>query len=191
MATVLFPKGNDFDSLEFDTVITQNHGASAQVTSHPVEDGSEITDHVRPQPKTLGLRGLVTQDKGVEGEPLGSIVAGGTPDTRPQDAFDYLNRQLEAGTLFEVTTTLRDYSDMVIESLSATRDIKGNILDVQVNLRGISIVETQRVEAPPREPKNKSRKPKTDGGPQTKKEVTEPAQQSFLERTARKFGLVP
>lgn len=43
-----------------DVSISEKHSLSADVTEHPVEDGANITDHVRPQPRVIQLEGLVT-----------------------------------------------------------------------------------------------------------------------------------
>jgi hypothetical protein len=43
-----------------DVSLSETHSLSADVTEHPVEDGVNITDHVRPQPRTVQVEGLVT-----------------------------------------------------------------------------------------------------------------------------------
>lgn len=43
-----------------DVSIRETHSLSAEVTEHPVEDGVNITDHVRPQPRVIQLEGMVT-----------------------------------------------------------------------------------------------------------------------------------
>ena len=43
-----------------DVAISEKHSLAADVTEHPVEEGASITDHVRPQPRTVELEGLVT-----------------------------------------------------------------------------------------------------------------------------------
>src|SRR4051812_43565615 len=43
-----------------DVSISEKHSLSAAVTEHPVESGSNITDHVRPEPRVIQIEGLVT-----------------------------------------------------------------------------------------------------------------------------------
>lgn len=43
-----------------DVSISEKHQLSAEVTDHPVEDGSNITDNVRPQPRSVQIEGLVS-----------------------------------------------------------------------------------------------------------------------------------
>lgn len=49
------PQSGAFIALEFDIVSGESHGASASVSDHPVEEGTNISDHVRPDPRTLNL----------------------------------------------------------------------------------------------------------------------------------------
>jgi len=43
-----------------DVSISEKHSLGADVTEHPVEDGSNISDNVRPQPRSVQIEGLVT-----------------------------------------------------------------------------------------------------------------------------------
>lgn len=43
-----------------DVSISEKHQLSAEVSDHPVEDGSNISDNVRPQPRVVQIDGLVT-----------------------------------------------------------------------------------------------------------------------------------
>lgn len=43
-----------------DVSISETHSLTAEVSEHPVEDGSNISDNVRAQPRTVQLEGLVT-----------------------------------------------------------------------------------------------------------------------------------
>jgi hypothetical protein len=44
----------------FDATNVEGHGLSAEVTEHPVEDGPDITDHIRPQQDTFTMTAFVT-----------------------------------------------------------------------------------------------------------------------------------
>src|ERR1700682_4031627 len=49
--------GGDF---HFDAVLNEQHNIDSQVTEHAVEEGSNIADHVRPNPITVQIKGLIT-----------------------------------------------------------------------------------------------------------------------------------
>jgi hypothetical protein len=44
----------------FDATMTEVHGLANDVTEHPVEDGPDITDHIRPQQDTFRMTAFVT-----------------------------------------------------------------------------------------------------------------------------------
>jgi hypothetical protein len=43
-----------------DVSVRESHEATADVTRHPVEEGADITDHIRPEPRTITIDGIVT-----------------------------------------------------------------------------------------------------------------------------------
>lgn len=47
-------------SIKFDLEISENHSIEAQVSEHPIEDGSVVSDHVRILPRKGSIVGLVT-----------------------------------------------------------------------------------------------------------------------------------
>lgn len=49
-----------FLALEFDVTLSENHGITAQVTQHPIENGVDITDHIKPELQVLSFDALVT-----------------------------------------------------------------------------------------------------------------------------------
>lgn len=64
-------------SIWIDVTIREQHNKSAETTRHPVEEGSDITDHVRLMPNQIQIEGLVTN------QPIelpGSHVDGVTAD---------------------------------------------------------------------------------------------------------------
>ncbi|HXK18352.1 MAG TPA: hypothetical protein VNG33_11145 [Polyangiaceae bacterium] len=48
------------DRIWIDCSVRESHGMSAQCTQFPVEDGPNVSDHVRTAPETLHLEGIVT-----------------------------------------------------------------------------------------------------------------------------------
>lgn len=47
-------------NIKFDLEISENHSIEAQVSEHPIEDGSVVSDHVRILPRKGSIVGLVT-----------------------------------------------------------------------------------------------------------------------------------
>lgn len=46
--------------IEFDALTDEAHNRSATATSHPVEDGSNVSDHIRAEQHTIAFRAVVT-----------------------------------------------------------------------------------------------------------------------------------
>jgi hypothetical protein len=64
-------------SIWIDVSIREQHNAQAELTRHPVEDGSDVTDHVRLMPDQIQIEGIVTN------QPIelpGSHMDGATAD---------------------------------------------------------------------------------------------------------------
>jgi hypothetical protein len=62
-----------FAALEFDAVIAEEHTMGADVSEHPVEEGADIADHIRPRLATLNLSGVITNT------PLNEATSGLSP----------------------------------------------------------------------------------------------------------------
>lgn len=58
--TFVQPSSGEYLLLECDIVKAEEHNVSAQVTTHPVQEGANITDHVRPNLKRVSLQVRVT-----------------------------------------------------------------------------------------------------------------------------------
>jgi hypothetical protein len=164
----MVPKDFPSEILEFDASIAETHTGNAEVTDHPVEDGSQMTDHIRRTPEELQINGIVTDDpivilRSVFGKPA---VQGGDPRNRAQDAYFILKRWKDEGTLLTVNTTLRSYFDnMVITALSVARDSQsGRMLNANVTLREIVTATTKQSQPPTPKPSKKQKGASSDKG---------------------------
>lgn len=171
--STIFLQDNPELLMEFDAVIRETHQGDAQITDHPVEEGSDISDHVRRQPESLQLSAIVSDFPIVIARSnfAKPSAPGGDPNNRAKDAYDFLDDLKNKGFVVGLSTSLRDYRNMVITSLGVTRDKdSGNMASIQLALREITIAQTETVAAP--EPVNASRKKKTKLGKKQKKAAT-------------------
>lgn len=165
-------KRSSVGNVILDATLSETHTNTNQVTDHPVEDGSIISDHINRQPDTLDLVGTVS-DFPVYW--LGGTMAPSPIDgdaTRPKDrvalAYGELRRIMIEGELITVVTTLREYENMAIISLTVSRDAgTGKSLPVTISLREIILVETKEVAIP--EPESIANKKLKDKGRQATK----------------------
>ncbi len=70
MPAYLLPDTDDSLIVVFDLTVSEGHEATSEVTEHPVEQGSVITDHVRQNPQS------VTQEMFVTNTPIEDIGRG-------------------------------------------------------------------------------------------------------------------
>lgn len=148
-----------FELVEVEATLSETHTGAAETTDHPVEDGADITDHIRRKPEELTLKCNWSNYQLVYLASFRSdpSIPGGDPATRAEDAYKWLREVKDQGLLLEVTTTLREtYENMAIVGMSVLRDKdRNNILEVDLNLREIIIATTEQVAAP--ETENPSR----------------------------------
>lgn len=98
----------------FDATISESHTHTAEVTTHPVERGVDIADHIQIKPFNLTLDGIVTNT------PLTPGVQGSA--TRILELYDDLVSLFESKQLLDVVTGLKRYTNMVITSVKVPRE---------------------------------------------------------------------
>jgi hypothetical protein len=136
-----------------DASVSETHTKQNEVTDHPVEDGVDITDHVRRLPESVEIDGVISNTPLIFLASLNarSPVDGDnipTPD-RAERADKEFRRAMDSGELVNVATSLRDYTNMAITDYTVTRNAEtGNILAFTIGMREIVTVTTERVEIP-------------------------------------------
>ncbi len=136
--------------LTLDASLEETHTSASEVTEHPVEEGTNISDHIRRLPETLVINGVVTNHplfllpsftapSPIQGDNL-------TLSDRVKAAYDKLKEIHDAGTVVKVVTSLRDYTNMAITGFSVLRNAaSGDVLNATISMREIL---TARAEAP-------------------------------------------
>jgi hypothetical protein len=104
MVSLVFNEGASF--IQIDAAPTEQHGHSLQLTEHPVEKGSDITDHARVKADSLTLD---------------CCLSDGADEGRSSDTYERLRLLQDEATLLTVVTSLRVYDNMILENLSTPR----------------------------------------------------------------------
>ena len=107
--------GGDFlptGAREFDASIEESHEADVDVTEFPVEEGADITDHLRPRPERITINGIVSNT------PLTLDPRRLLPSSSGRDITAYLKLKeiKDTGQLVSIVTSLRQYANMAIKS---------------------------------------------------------------------------
>lgn len=191
-------------SVVFDATVRDTHESVAEATSHPVEEGADISDHVRPGRDRVTLEVVVsnspialppTQMDGVGGSVRSQELRRGTAVLgeanvlvfdeefdRVQTVYGTLLDLKDSGTLLSIFTSLRVYESMVLLRVSPTREAAtGNSLVAIVEAQQISVAASEIVAAPePEETRGNVRDRR--GRNNTDEEETSPDTRSTLAR---------
>lgn len=152
-------------SVRFDTVNTETHDSTSVITEHPVEKGSNVSDHIRPELDRLSVEGYVS-NKPLATNPDVDQFAGYSPITLPdgttatvlapretrdrvRDTFELLQDAQKNSRIVRVETKIREYEDMGIERVSTPRTVEdGSGATFQVDLKHMKFVSAETVDAP-------------------------------------------
>lgn len=154
-------------------VIEERHHDELQITEHPVEQGASIADHAFKMPAEVVIRcgwsnspsassGLIGRAVGLGaalgGKPVGVLAAipgtvaaaqslfKGNDQSQVKRLYQQLLQLQESRSLFDVLTGKRQYTNMLLKSLSVDTDRDSeNILMVVATCRQVIIVATQVV----------------------------------------------
>lgn len=177
----------------FDASLSEQHTLEAEVTQHPVETGSPISDHYRVLPQKIVINGIVS-DSPMPADHIGGLFTSRdglvstankliTGKSRVDEAYDSLRKKMDESSLLDVVTTLKTYENMAITSLAIERDASsGNILNSTISLQEIKIVEVSDTPIP----KAPAKKALTKKGPQGET----PADKSEVQKVTTFRGLV-
>src|SRR5882724_7834184 len=135
------------DVITVDATIQETHALEADITEHPVEQGANITDHIRPKLKRYTIDGIISNTPiGPTGELSDSLHTGALAlgvtlpsfptsydvdlarsagaTTRAKASFEKLIALLDAGQVITIHTPLKDYPSMALETVNVVRDPK-------------------------------------------------------------------
>lgn len=146
------------DGFLIDCSLSENHTFDSDVTDYPVESGANIADNIRPLPIQVDIEGIVTNT------PIGLMrEKRATPDatnrtfllqfardvfnidSKPtDDAYALFERIRDAREPVTISTSLRTFDNMVMQSLSIPRGDHMDHLRFQAKFKQIIMVENKR-----------------------------------------------
>lgn len=115
-------------TFDMDVTIREQHQMAANVTTHPVESNSVISDHVFAEPKFVTIEGFVSTappnyfnaalEEAVRDPGNFSVAGQGPSRSRAVEAYKALTTLFENRSPLTLVTSLNTYNNMVIKSLS-------------------------------------------------------------------------
>lgn len=175
--------------IQLDTTLDANLSHTMAVTSFPVEEGANISDHAQKQPDIVSIRSLVSAT------PFRIFSLGAlSGDDRPRGAFEIMTELQEKKELVRIVTDLNTYDNMMLTSFSAPRrqDTKNALLFTGM-FKEVRIVSSQVVTLPPEEDVQQTATSKEEGGkvtPAPTESETEAEEASLLYRTLNGLGVI-
>lgn len=111
-------------------VVDENHKSELEITSLPVEQGADITDHAYTKPKVITVHGVVGD--GTNGF-RGSFIEAA--------AYQALLTLQKSRTPFYLVTGISLYRDMLIESVLVDRTVDNSgVLEFTATLKQVKII---------------------------------------------------
>ena len=128
--------------LYIDGTSREEYIGTTEVTTHPVEEGFEISDHVRGESRT------VTLDCVISSNPTNILLQARTP-AAVRETLENLRYYGAICSITNDDNAAESYHNMLITSLRETRDDKsGDSLFVTIDFQEVRQVETQIIAAP-------------------------------------------
>lgn len=144
---------------EFDVEVclSEEHSQPLQVTTNPVEEGVDISDHVQILPETLIIKGMVSNTPVRFLSGLRSLIDLANFDG--EGNFEGENRAFQAYSLLsdirnerevvEIQTGFQFFENMMLTNLQRTRDKdSGNALFFTATFQEVVIVQTLEINLP-------------------------------------------
>lgn len=142
--------GTETGVLEFDLLLTETHNFQNTVTTHPVENGSEITDHIKNELRNGSLTGMVSaySIRFRTFNTVGDLVADAFSFVdAEQKAFDTLEKIWRARIPVTITTLMRVYENVAITNISTSRsEADGKSITFSISFRELKQVSLKRLQ---------------------------------------------
>lgn len=138
---------DQINTISVDATLEETGSDYLQVTEHPVEAGASITDHAYYRPAELTLHCGWSNANALFATSVGGnqVFTGGSlvKDDYVSSIYSQLLALQQSLQPFTVLTTIRQYTNMVITSLTLTRDkTTSQALMITVGMRQIITVNT-------------------------------------------------
>jgi len=185
--------------LEIDATTTMTHDRSSTPTKNPIEDGSDITDHITIDNDRLSIDGVISENPialiqsvqtilsqralGLAAEATGisqGLLAGVSGsvgallfdnNNRPENSFRILEELHRNRLPFKIVTELGKYDNVILLKLSIPQTAReGDSIKFSATFEQIKIVKTLTVTITSADTAHTANK-KTDAGSQSSKEA--------------------
>lgn len=169
MPLLEYQTASGYLGIALDVVEREGYESTAETTDHAVDSGVVLSDHVKRNPDTISLEGMVTNTPIIiPSTHMGGVTASVQPTTLsvggvelkasvltfsgPFDRVRAVDEALQAlmgGVIVRYTGTLRTVDDLIVTRYRVDRDAQtGDALPVTIELRKVRRAEVRRVAVP-------------------------------------------
>lgn len=143
MATsISFRSGNQLQTIIFDAATSIRPSFKSELSKHPVEKGSDVTDNTRKEPDTVTIDAVITDYPiTISGKGIGAAHEAG----RSGDILALLLYLKNKGVRVKLETSMRGYSNMQIDSITPNTDRMKGAMKVTISFQESQIVESETV----------------------------------------------
>lgn len=148
-ATIVVKPKRSIGGFAAQVTLEESHDDELVITDHPLEKGTQISDHAYKRPRSVTIRcgwsDSPSSGGGVAGliDSVQSLVTGSNIN-QVRDTYAKLLALQESFVPFDVITGKRTYTNMLFQSLRVTTDVRSeNSLQVTAVLREVIIVSTK------------------------------------------------
>ncbi|EOV9673076.1 phage baseplate protein [Cronobacter turicensis] len=106
----------NYQAIVFDAVPNIGIKRQAEVTSYPVENGGEVSDHVQIKNNTFKLSGIITETPVRLEKDL--LYSAGVNGTRISQAIEYLDKIFDSRQPITLVTEHRVYESVILSGIS-------------------------------------------------------------------------
>jgi len=116
----------DGKSYPIDAAIKEEHKLDSKITRYPVEEGSNITDNIKPEPREISIEAVASDapsDAIVTERKNRGFALDATGDASVHEqTYKFLEAIFNARERVTITSSLRTYENMLMDKLSIPRD---------------------------------------------------------------------
>lgn len=153
--------------IQVDAFVKESHAFSNDISEHPIESGGAIVDHISNKAISLSLDGIISNTPisllGLTAFDSGKRAFANESNNFVESAFKKIEELFQERKPLTISTSLKDYRNMVLESLTIERG--GGACDSLMftcTARQIQIVNQKLIALP--KPKAKRAQPKERKG---------------------------
>ena len=141
ITTTLFFKnardGYRVGSIELDLILTEGHNFSSEITQFNIEDGSDISDHIRRNLFQGTLTGRVSNY---------SLTQGEITSNRAQEAYNKLKEIWLNEDLVDIVIIYDVFTQVGISNVGTPRDSStGEAISFDISFQEVNIVKLQEI----------------------------------------------